>query len=243
MTITFLHEMLADCFGKLADLFRAHDSCRPTAEQLASDVVDQQIEDTRPAHVPQRPLFVGELVLKPDRVEADPSRKVMLHIFNQLVDLILDSVYSMTRFQSDDTYLQFTKPSIMGRQEDRLGGKAPSIDTIMDDDGVMIANRRFVFDAINQAFDTAEVYVQRFEPIRLNYEVDVNTDPKTIRAERDVNKLRAYCLRYNDEMKALEGIVANIHLGMLQLKQGTFKEEVIPVCRDLLVVLDSHIPK
>lgn len=36
-------------------------------------------------------------------------RDVMLYIFHQLVDLINTSVYSMTRFQSDDMFLQFTK--------------------------------------------------------------------------------------------------------------------------------------
>lgn len=44
-------------------------------------------------------------------------------------------------------------------------------------------------------------------------------------------------------MQGLEGILPRINLGMLQLKQNTFKEEIIPVCRDLLVVLDSHVPK
>lgn len=71
----------------------------------------------------------------------------------------------------------------------------------------------------------------------------MNTDPNTIKSVSDVTGLRAYCVRYNEEMSALEGILPTIYLGLLQLKQGTFKEEVIPICRDLLLVLDAHVPK
>lgn len=245
MTITFLHEMLSETFESLANLFRLHDSCRPTYDCLDADAtaVDRQIEAERPPNVPPRPLFVGELVLKPDRVQADPGRKVMLAIFRQFVDLVHASIYGMARFHDADTYEQFTRPCIMGRQEERLGGQTPDINAVLDADWRLNANRKFIFEAIDRAYDTAELYVKRFDPIRLNYQIDVNTEPKTIRAESDVAQLRSYCQRYNDEMRALEGIVESIQLGLLQLKQTTFKEEVIPVCRELLVVLDSHIPK
>lgn len=104
-------------------------------------------------------------------------------------------------------------------------------------------HRDFLFTAIESAYDTFSEYVRRFEDIRLNYQIDVQTDPKTIKAEKRVDVLRNYCQRYKEEMRALEGILPNVRLGMLALKQGTIHEEVIPVCRDLLVILDSHIPK
>lgn len=104
-------------------------------------------------------------------------------------------------------------------------------------------HRQFIFDAIQSAYDTAELYLTRFDPIRANYEIDINTDHSVITAERNVDGLRNLCIRYKSEMAGLEGIVPCIRLGVLQLKQGTFKEEVIPVCHDLLVVLNSHIPK
>lgn len=106
-----------------------------------------------------------------------------------------------------------------------------------------MVHREYIFSAIESAFDTFTEYIRRFDEIRLNYQTDVQTDPKTIKAEKRVNELREYCQRYNDEMRALEGILPNVRLGMLQLKQATIHEEVIPVCRDLLVVLDAHIPK
>jgi len=92
----------------------------------------------------------------------------------------------------------------MGRQEDRLCGPAPSLafvldcDQVLNDDKFVIdyiffyyncityltLYRMFIFYAINHAFDLAELYVKRFEPIRINYDIDLNTDPKTIKAEK-----------------------------------------------------------
>lgn len=53
MTITFLHELFCDAFGKIAVLMAAHDSCKPTEEQLQSGEVDVQVEVDRPTGTPQ----------------------------------------------------------------------------------------------------------------------------------------------------------------------------------------------
>lgn len=131
----------------------------------------------------------------------------------------------------------------MGRQEERLCGKPASIKFILGDDKQLKMDRDLIFEIIDNAFQKTVEYVKRFEPIRTNYEIDFNTDPKTITSEKDLKVLRGYCERYNTEMEALEGILPSINIGLLQLKQGTFKAEVIPVCHELLVVLDNHIPQ
>jgi hypothetical protein len=48
---------------------------------------------------------------------------------------------------------------------------------------------------------------------------------------------------YVTQMADLEGIHLTINLGLLQIKQGTFKEEIVPVCRELLAILEVHLPK
>lgn len=131
----------------------------------------------------------------------------------------------------------------MGKQQDRLCGYPPDIYLIMNNDNDMIENRTFIFMAINLAYDKAEIYVKRFNKIRDDYERDVNTNPETIRNEKDLIQLGQYCERYYNEMNALEGILPIIKLGLLQLEQSTFKQEVIPVCLELLKVLELHLPK
>lgn len=85
--------------------------------------------------------------------------------------------------------------------------------------------------------------MERFEPIRLNYDLDLKTDPKELTEEKEIEKLKSYCDRYFHNMAVLDGIKSECNLGLLQLKQGTFKEEVTPVCRDLLQVLATYLPK
>lgn len=83
MTVTFLHTMFRDTFDKLSDLIREHDSCRPLPEQLVTFTVDAQIEERRPSNRPQVPLFSGELVLKTDRVQIDPSKYFLFIYFSE----------------------------------------------------------------------------------------------------------------------------------------------------------------
>lgn len=66
--------MFGQTFEQISHLIREHDSCQPAEEQLHTFTVDAQIEEPRPADKPQIPLFNGELVLKTDRVQIDPSK-------------------------------------------------------------------------------------------------------------------------------------------------------------------------
>lgn len=60
-------------------------------------------------------------------------------------------------------------------------------------------------DVIHNAYWKAEKYIKRFEPIRINFEIDVNMDARTLKAERgnflrklDSGLLETYnlCYRY-----------------------------------------------
>lgn len=103
--------------------------------------------------------------------------------------------------------------------------------------------RKTICEIVHSAFNKAELYAKRFDPIRQNFEIDFNTDPETIKMEKNVERLRELSIRYNQEMEDLEGIVPIINLGLFELKQDTFKEKIIPICQNLLVVLDTHVPK
>lgn len=244
ITITYLHILFRDAFEKLAGLFRLHDACRPTNEVMFADAcIDRQLEEERPEGTPERPLYVGDLLMRPERIEIDPPIACMVHIIKQFVELITAAVFDVQRFHSDRLFVKFTTPSIRGRQEELQGGLTPTLDKVLDDDWLMIENRLFLQQAIVNAYNTVEVYVKRFDVVVENYRIDVATDPRTIKKEKVVAVLRKYCERYTDGLRALDGIVPAIKLGMLELKQGSFAEEAVPVCQELLTVLDTHVPK
>lgn len=59
MTITFLHALFASTFKQISDIFKAHDSFRPTNKQLLENQsLDKQIEYERTLPSPQVNFFL-----------------------------------------------------------------------------------------------------------------------------------------------------------------------------------------
>jgi dynein heavy chain, axonemal len=186
--------------------------------------------------------LTAELVLKPDNVNVDPSRDVTTHILNQIIELFFAAIHNVKPFQNDESFKLFTEPSIVGHQEEKLFENAASIDFMINIDEELQHNRLSIIDNINTAYDKVELYIQRFEMIREAYKEDVQMDKELLRKEKDLDTLITYCERYTNEMNGLEGLLPTCYLGLLQLNQSTFKEEIIPTCRELLSILETLLP-
>lgn len=244
MTINLLHAVTRDSFVDLATIFDIHTELGPSFEKLKTHLdTSVEIEDPRPDGAPQFPFLTAELVLRPNNVEVDPSRDVTCYIVTQMITLILEAIHHVKPFQSDPHFTLFTEPSIVGHQEEKLYKNPPSIDFMLTTDEDLNVNKKSIIDNINVAYDKVEEYVKRFNPIREAYREDVLMDKDKLKAEKDLDTLIAYCQRYTNEMNSLEGLLQYSNLGLMQLKQGTFKEEIIPTCRDLLAILEEHLPK
>lgn len=96
---------------------------------------------------------------------------------------------------------------------------------------------------INGAYDIVDKYTAKFDQIRDNYHQALAMNRDLIRNESDLNILAKFCQRYNSEMAELENIQESERLGLVQVKQLTFREEILPVCQDLLTVLDETLPR
>lgn len=181
-------------------------------------------------------------MLKPNSVDVDPSRDVTTHIMNQMIELFFTAVHAVEPFQGDDKFKLFTEPSIVGHQEEKLFDNVLSIDFMISIDEELQRNRQSIIDNINLAYEKVELYIQRFDPIREAYKEDVSMDKDALKQEKDLDKLITYCERYTNEMNGLENLLPVCYLGVLQLNQGTFKEEIIPTCRELLSILETLLP-
>lgn len=241
--INLLYSVLRNSFEDMAGIFQIHTDLGPSFDKLI-DITDAgiEIEDPRPPEAPQMPLLSAELVLRPNNVEVDPSRDITTYIVGQMIGLFLEAIHNVKPFQSDERFKLFTEPSIVGHQEDRLYKTPASIDFMIETDYEMISNKKSVMDNINLAFDKAEEYVKRFNPIREAYKEDIQMDKEELRKEKDLDTLITYCERYTNEMNGLEGLLPHCNLGLMQLNQGTFKEEIIPTCRELLSILEKLLP-
>jgi len=103
MTITMLNTQLHSTFADLSTIFKIHDALSPAIEKFDNLALDFVLEDERDENAPKAPFILAELVLKPNRVEVDPSREITLNIFQQLINLIIDAVYNVP------FYNQFTE--------------------------------------------------------------------------------------------------------------------------------------
>lgn len=243
MIINLLHSVLRNSFDDMARVFQIHTDLGPSFETLkGSDETGIEIEDPRPPNVPQSPLLTAELVLRPNSVEVDPSRDVTTYILTQMLNLFLEAIHNVSPFQSDERFKLFTEPSIVGHQEDRLYTDPMSIDFMIESDREMVNSKTSIMENINIAYDKVEEYVKRFNPIREAYKEDIQMDKEQLRREKDLDTLITYCERYTNEMNGLEGLLTHCNLGLMQLKQGTFKEEIIPTCRELLSILEELLP-
>lgn len=241
--INLLYSVLRNSFKEMAKIFQIHNDLGPSIEKLKK-VTDTgvDLEDPRPIDSPQNPLLTAELVLKPNSVEVDPSREVTCYILGQMIELFLEAIYNVKPFLTDERFKLFTEPSIVGHQEERLFKVTASIDFMLETDEETIRNRESIISNINLAYEKVEEYVKRFNPIREAYKEDVQMDKEQLRREKDLDTLITYCERYTSEMNGLEGLLTQCNIGLLQLKQGTFKEEIIPTCRELLSILEELLP-
>lgn len=114
---------------------------------------------------------------------------------------------------------------------------------ILDGDSALQSNKDSIFKNINIAYDKVELYVKRFDDIRDNYRLDVTIDKELLKKEKDLDVLISSCKRFTNEMLGLDNIPMSVNLGLLKLKQGTFKAEIIPTCKELLAILEVNLPR
>ena len=243
ITINLLSIILCDSFEDLTKIFQIHTKYGPSFEKLkASNEFEMRLEEPRPIYAPQDPFLVAEFVLKADKVETDPSRDVTLYVVGQMIDLFWEAIHNVKPFQSDEKFKLFTEPSIVGHQEDCLYKNPASIDFMLTINSHLNRNKKSIITIINLAYDKVEIYIKRFEAIRRAYKEDLEMDREQLRKEKDLDLLIGYCERFTTEMYSLDGILPEINLGLLKIKQGSFRDKILPTCRELLSILEQHLP-
>ncbi|KAH8387117.1 hypothetical protein KR093_004852, partial [Drosophila rubida] len=244
MLFQALYRVTIQSYEDLHHAFHEHHIVAPTeAEITRHDRLDARVEKPRPPNAPQMPFFLASLRLLPDRIEVEPLEDVLKLIFQRITGLILETVLDIPAFTTDAEYTQYTQPSIMGRQEECLYQSAPDLTFLLKQDATFNFNRKNIFLLLHTAYEMAHLYTARFRTIRENYEIDATTDPEDISTERDLTALRNYCDRYCNNLRALDGILDQVFLGLLKLGQSGFKDAVTPVCQRLQNVLAIYLPQ
>uniref|UniRef100_A0A182QLA9 Dynein heavy chain 6, axonemal n=1 Tax=Anopheles farauti TaxID=69004 RepID=A0A182QLA9_9DIPT len=117
------------------------------------------------------------------------------------------------------------------------------IDRFQSDAYFDVYTEKTIFDGIIEAYNSVDEYVVQFDRIRLSYQENLAVDHNIIRNETNLEALKMYCERFSNQMAELDKIQESHPLGLLQVKQVAFREEITPICQQLLGVLDETIPR
>lgn len=107
-----MQTVIKNSVTELIQLLHLHLQCIPPEESLASTELDVTLETTRPEGVPELPLFIVDVVLKPTDLSLDPSREITKNIFKQTIDLWEEALTSIRSLIGDNIYHPFTKYNI-----------------------------------------------------------------------------------------------------------------------------------
>lgn len=103
--------------------------------------------------------------------------------------------------------------------------------------------REYIRLAINNAYEKIEIYLQRFQQLRIDHGNNLQMQSESIINETDIIKLRQYCARYSIELDTFQSILPKIRLGLFELNQTIFKEQCLPIVKYLLTTLETSIPE
>jgi dynein heavy chain len=244
IVINLLYCITKNTFIELSLAFKRHSSFGPTLETIENvRDINRQLEDVRDEGNPQSPLFIATLILQMDLIEISPSQSISMKLIDEIICLIMDAIQEVKSFQSDTKYLIFSQPTILGHQEDKLYERPPRVVFLFEVDETFEVEKNCILEYMAIAYQKMDTYIKRFEQIRESYREDMLTDKEALRTESNLDKLISYCKRYTSEINGLDDLLPSCNLGLFQLNQDTFKEKIIPKCKELLSILEQLLPR
>ncbi|KAF5272727.1 hypothetical protein FQA39_LY07754 [Lamprigera yunnana] len=243
LIIDTLHKIVSTSFCDLLDILHKHVKFTPNEELLESFEIDKILEPPRPEGPLELPLFIVNIHIDAKCVSLEPSHITTKNIFNQILDLWVDSVKNLQSLISDDAFDCFSNPMINGKKEGRTCGYGPPITFYMEQNVELVGMRIKILEMIAEGYEAANIYIRRFDSIQTFFSEDFYTKASTIEDERVIDMFRQWCNRYNDELFLIERIIDLQPLGLLYLHQTTFKELIVPEPKRLLEVIEYTMPK
>ncbi|XP_023013028.2 dynein heavy chain at 16F isoform X2 [Leptinotarsa decemlineata] len=241
ISINMLHQLIINSINELNGIFEMHTQFLPTESQL--NLADKmQIDIKRPDEYPELPLFIVYIVLKETSLVLDPSLKVTCDIFQQIIDLWEEYAISVKSYVADPFYSVFTTPVINEKIEDRICGWGPTLAFNISQDEHLVAIKEKMFDYFEINYNTATVFLKRFESVRDFYAEDLLVTEKDITEEKDLEKFRAMCARYHSEIEIVQSMSTTQPMGMLYLQLSGLKNSASPEPKRLLKIVEHTLP-
>nr|CAH7756356.1 unnamed protein product [Callosobruchus chinensis] len=243
LTINMLHQLLINSVEEVNRVFHLHSKFLPTDSQLSIVEGVSALEDRpRDELDPQTPMFITHVTLEPQVLQFDPSLPIIISMFRQIYRLWIEFTTSMKAFVADPYYSPFTSPIINEKVEDRICGWGPTLEFYLKEDEYLDMIKHLTEIYLTENYHTAEIYIERYNPVRQFYAEDLQVAEKDIENERDLERFREMCIRYHREIDTIEDIPETQFIGLLHLQLGCLKQYTIPEPKRLLALTERTLP-
>lgn len=171
-----------------------------------------------------------------------PNLDVITKVFRDLEAYWYDVVLGLKPFIADKLYTAFTRPIINGKKEDRICGYGPELFFFLEDNLYLHEIRGKIYDHLESNYIIAEKYLLKLYKIKEFYTEDAMTEEATIEEERELEKFRNMCLRYNEELATIESLWDWQPMGLYYLQMIEFKGLASPEPNRLIGIIERVMP-
>jgi dynein heavy chain, axonemal len=189
------------------------------------------------------PLYITEFVLDVYSLTFSPDLEQFREIISEIMQQFKETLLQVNNLVSDEYFDPFTRPRINHKHEEKTCGEGPKLETMFEDDADLRNLENRCRECLSAAFNAAQQFADTFQPYRLFYRENEETDiDKMAIEEHDVEFFETHLAKYHKEEKMVAIITLKRHLGMLLVDSTKMKDLLIPNPKRCLDVVNDILP-
>ncbi|MGH0158034.1 UNVERIFIED_CONTAM: hypothetical protein FKN15_035545 [Acipenser sinensis] len=189
------------------------------------------------------PMYLSELMLETQALSFLPSADDFKDCITEIIQKFQETVLSLANLVPDSYFDAFTQPTINNKTEEKTCGDGPSLASMFEDDKHLHSIVQEIKEALQFAFDAANVYAGTFERFRLFYKENEGLDLEALRQQDHGAAFFGEQLKtYHTEHKDALAIKQKRNLGMLLIDTTQLKNKLIPSPLRCLEAINEMLP-
>ncbi|KAG9342632.1 hypothetical protein JZ751_016069 [Albula glossodonta] len=172
--------------------------------------------------------------------EENTEKKVCIA---DIIQRFQGTVLSLQPLVPDAYFNSFTQPIIYNKVEEKTCGDGPSMEAILEEDKHLQAVIQNIKEALQFAFEAANVYAESFERFRLFFKENESLDLDSLKEqEHDVAFFAERLEKYHVEHDEAQAIIQKRQIGLLLIDSTQLKNKLIPSPLRCLEAINSMLP-
>uniref|UniRef100_A0A8D0VJ50 AAA+ ATPase domain-containing protein n=1 Tax=Sus scrofa TaxID=9823 RepID=A0A8D0VJ50_PIG len=190
------------------------------------------------------PMFLTELILTVQSLLFEPSLEDFLDGISGAINHFQSTVLSVPNLVPDPYFDAFTSPYINNKLEEKTCGFGPSLSAVFDDDMNFHTIIYQIKEAVQAAFESAQLYAATFEKFQIFFKENESLDLQALKLqEPDVKFFSEQLEKYHREHKEAVALRPTRNVGLLLIDTKQLKEKLIPSPLRCLEVLNYMLPR